>query len=146
VITGAVALATAAVMEPWAEWVHRRVWHGALWGWHRSHHHKHHDRFEWNDVLSAAHAPVAMAAIFTGIALEGTLFGSLVLGVGLGMTAFGVAYMTVHDGFVHGRLPVGFLERSSYFRWVRDSHLVHHRGNHGPYGLFWPTGMPDRAE
>lgn len=137
-ITIGVAALTLALMEPWAEWVHRRVWHGVLWRMHRSHHHKRHDRLELNDVLSVAHAPVAMAAIFSGIALEGTAGGAALLGLGLGMTAFGAAYVAVHDGFVHGRLPVGFLERSAYFRRVRDAHLVHHRGDHGPYGLFWP--------
>jgi beta-carotene 3-hydroxylase len=55
------------------------------------------------------------------------------------MTAFGLAYAVVHDGFVHGRLPVGVLGRVPYFRRLREAHLAHHRSNGGPYGLFWFT-------
>jgi beta-carotene 3-hydroxylase len=137
-----VAVVTALSMEPWAEFVHRKVWHGPLWSMHKSHHRRlglgRPWDFEWNDVLSASHAPVSITAIFSGIALEGTLPGSLLLGIGIGMALFGVAYMVVHDGFVHQRLPVAFLGELAYFRRIREEHLSHHRGNHGPYGLFRP--------
>jgi beta-carotene 3-hydroxylase len=53
------------------------------------------------------------------------------------MTTFGVAYFVVHDGFIHGRLPVAFLARSAYLRRVRNAHRVHHMRSHdAPYGLF----------
>ncbi|MEQ1564303.1 MAG: beta-carotene hydroxylase [Myxococcota bacterium] len=131
-----VAASTAAMMEPWAAWVHRRVWHGALWRVHRTHHRRGFRWLEGNDALSVLHAPVAAASVIAGCLWPG-LGGQLMFGVGVGMTAFGAAYVVVHDGFVHGRLPVGWLERFGYFRQLRAAHLAHHRANGGPFGLFW---------
>ena len=59
------------------------------------------------------------------------------IAVGFGMSTFGLAYFTVHDGFIHGRLPVAFLARVPAMRRVREAHLAHHRGGHRPpFGLF----------
>jgi beta-carotene 3-hydroxylase len=44
--------------------------------------------------------------------------------------------VVVHDGLVHGRLPVGFLRRSAYLRRVVAAHRVHHARGGAPYGLF----------
>ena len=55
------------------------------------------------------------------------------------MTLFGLSYVIVHDGLVHGRLPVAFLERWGYLRRVARCHRVHHgtRAGGAPYGLFF---------
>ncbi len=135
VLTVAVALVVAATMEPWARLLHGRVWHHALWGVHRSHHTRRAGRFEKNDALSAFHAPIATAAIMVGCNLHG-IAAALCLGAGSGMTLFGVAYVVVHDGLVHGRLPVSFLLRVPYLRRVRDAHAVHHARGGAPFGLF----------
>lgn len=133
-----VALLVAAAMEPWARVLHGRVWHAALWGVHRSHHGRRQGRFERNDALSAAHAPIAAALVMIGCNLHGYA-AALSIGVGVGMTIFGVAYVLVHDGFVHGRLPVRFLARVAFFRRVRDAHAVHHARGAAPYGFFLGT-------
>lgn len=131
----AVALAVAAAMEPWARLLHGRVWHHRLWSVHRSHHTRRRGRFEKNDALSALHAPIAAALVMLGCNMHGVAAAALV-GAGAGMTAFGLAYVVVHDGLVHGRLPVAFLARVPYLRRVRDAHAVHHARGRAPYGLF----------
>lgn len=132
-----VALLTAIGMEAWAALVHRWVWHRRLWFVHASHHGKVRSRgFEWNDLLSLSHAPVAAGLIAWGCAND-DLFAELALGIGAGMTAFGVAYAVVHDGYVHGRLPLAFLDRSAYFRAIRRTHARHHAAGGAPFGLFY---------
>ena len=131
----AVALPVAAAMEPWARLLHGRVWHHALWRIHRSHHSHRRGRFEANDALSAAHAPIATALIMLGCNLHGSA-SAISIGIGAGMTAFGVSYVIVHDGLVHGRLPVAFLSRFAWLRRIRDAHRIHHARGAAPYGLF----------
>lgn len=131
-----VAAIVAGAMELWAMWLHGSLWHGPLWFGHRSHHQPRAGSWEANDAFALGHALVAMAAIIGGLeALTGAA-QALAVGVGVGMTAFGVAYFVVHDGLVHGRLPVAALARWRWLRHVRNAHQVHHRDGGAPYGLF----------
>ena len=134
-VGAAIALVVAAAMEPWARLLHGRVWHASLWGIHRSHHTRRRGRFERNDVLSAAHAPIAAALVMIGCNLHG-IAAPVCIGIGVGMSMFGISYLIVHDGFVHGRLPVRFLARVAWLRRVRDAHAVHHARGAAPYGFF----------
>lgn len=133
------AVVVAVAMDLWAALLHGRVWHRWLWSIHRSHHVVRRGRFEPNDALSALHAPVAIAAILYGCAAAPGALREIVFGVGIGMTAFGLSYFVVHDGLVHGRLPVRALLRLRYFREVARAHRTHHVGVEGgpPYGLFF---------
>ncbi len=131
----AMALIVAAAMEPWARVLHGRVWHHRLWGVHRSHHEPRAGRLERNDALSFLHAPIAAGLVVTGCQLHG-LTSAILVGMGVGMTLFGVGYVIVHDGFVHGRMPVRALSRFRFLRRVRGAHLAHHRTGGPPYGLF----------
>jgi beta-carotene 3-hydroxylase len=139
------ALAVALFMEVWAAVLHRVFWHGPLWSMHRSHHRKHHNRFEANDALSALHAPIAIALIVLGCGAR-DLTHDIMLGVGYGMTLFGASYLIVHDGFIHGRLPFAWLAHFAYFRRVRDAHNRHHREGRDvdPYGLFFSPFLRER--
>jgi beta-carotene 3-hydroxylase len=134
VIVASVTLIVAVLMDRWAAFVHEHVWHRRLWRWHAPHHRAEHG-INRNDVLSASHAPIAVALIVGGGHFQGVL-ADLALGAGLGMTAFGAAYFLVHDGFVHGRLPLGFLGRFGYFQRVRSAHERHHERGGGPYAFF----------
>ena len=129
------AIVVALLMEPWARILHGRLWHRSLWSVHRSHHERRRGRFERNDVLSATHAPFAAALVMIGCNLHGWL-AAVAIGVGAGMTMFGIAYVVVHDGFVHGRLPLRFLSRYPFFRRVREAHTIHHARGQEPYGFF----------
>lgn len=130
-----VALVVAPLMEPWARFLHGRVWHGVLYPVHESHHTARTGRFEANDVLSATHAPIAAALVIVGCIMHG-IVGAVLRGAGIGMTLFGIAYVVVHDGLVHERLPVQGLARLRVFRRIRGAHRVHHRTGGPPYGLF----------
>lgn len=130
------AFAAFAAMEGWAALLHGKVWHRALWPIHRSHHVPRRGRFEQNDALSSLHAPIAAGLIVYGCAEAPGLHHDAAFGFGLGMTAFGLAYLLVHDGLVHGRLPVSGLARIPYLARVRDAHLVHHATGGSPFGLF----------
>lgn len=134
-ITVAVAALVAPLMELWSRLLHGRVWHGVLYRVHESHHRAREGRFEANDFLSVTHAPIAAALVIAGCIMHG-FAGAALRGVGIGMTLFGVAYVVVHDGLVHGRLPVEGLARLRFFRRIRGAHRVHHRTGGPPYGLF----------
>ncbi|MFN3197130.1 MAG: sterol desaturase family protein [Bradymonadia bacterium] len=132
----AVALPVAVGMELWAMFLHGKIWHTWLYGIHKSHHEPKTGYFELNDVFSVIHAPIAMAMILYGCLATPGLTRELLFGFGLGMTIFGIGYMVVHDGLVHGRLPVTWLTRWAYFRKVRNAHIVHHKNGGAPFGMF----------
>lgn len=134
-VSVAVAAIVAPLMELWARFLHGRIWHGVLFPIHRSHHETRIGRFEANDVLSVTHAPIAAALVIVGCIMHG-FAGAVLRGAGIGMTLFGIAYVVVHDGFVHGRLPVSGLARFRFFRRIRGAHRLHHRSGAAPFGLF----------
>lgn len=139
VLWAPVAVVVAVAMDLWAALLHGRVWHRWLWRIHRSHHTARKGIFELNDALSALHAPLAIAAVLYGCAGAPGVAREILFGVGLGASVFGLAYFIVHDGLVHGRLPVRWLARVPYLREVARAHRVHHAGVEGgpPYGLFF---------
>jgi beta-carotene 3-hydroxylase len=143
VLTLVTGVLVAALMEGWAAWLHGKLWHGPLWPAHRSHHppppapgQRPPSGWEFNDIFGLCHAMVAAPLIMWGLTPPFDLPQQLALGVGMGMTAFGLAYGVVHDGLVHGRLPVGFLRRSAFLRRVAAAHRVHHKLGGPPFGLF----------
>jgi beta-carotene 3-hydroxylase len=129
---------TVVAMEFWAAFLHGRMWHGVLWPVHRSHHTPRAGRWELNDALSVLHAPIAIALILYGCQAAPSWFREVLFAVGVGMTLFGLAYVVVHDGLVHRRLPVRGLLRVPYFVRLYKAHRYHHTrpGGGGPYGLF----------
>ena len=128
------AIVAAALMEPWARFAHRVLWHGPLESIHDSHHNPT-GFWEANDLFAFVHAVPAIVLIVVGCETEGVL-ATMALGAGLGMTAFGAAYAIVHDGYIHGRLPVGFLDRFRWLRRIKAAHKAHHIQGLAPYGLF----------
>jgi beta-carotene 3-hydroxylase len=126
----------AVFMEFWAMLLHGRLWHGPMWFTHRSHHTARQGWFEFNDIFAVFHAAIAIALIIGGLeGLSGTA-QLVAVAAGIGMTVFGMAYFAVHDGLIHGRLPVAFLARLEWIRRIRNAHQVHHVKDAQPYGLF----------
>lgn len=105
---------------------------------HRSHHRPRHGQFEANDWLSLLHAPIAIALILYGCRAAPCIGREIAFAIGIGMTLFGIAYVLIHDGMVHGRLPLARLRRLTYFRRVQECHEKHHTLQHKgvPYGFF----------
>lgn len=132
-------------MELTSQWLHRVLFHGPLWWIHQSHHVPNsHSAWEKNDLFSLAFALSAIALILYGSRHE----QNLLLGIGLGITAYGLIYFWVHDLLTHHRhkrflkttkaLP---LPRNRFLRRVIQAHRRHHqkvdRIGNGPYGLFF---------
>ncbi len=129
-------LAIAFGMESWAAFVHRVLWHRSLMVFHRSHHRLHTNRIEANDIFSVVHAPLAMGIIIGGILVGPGIVGDVLFGLGAGITLYGMLYFVFHDGMVHGRLPVGFLEKVPMFAKWKEAHHMHHKSGAYPYGFF----------
>eukprot|EP00274_Cyanoptyche_gloeocystis_P007564 CAMPEP_0196659640 /NCGR_PEP_ID=MMETSP1086-20130531/35997_1 /TAXON_ID=77921 /ORGANISM="Cyanoptyche gloeocystis , Strain SAG4.97" /LENGTH=299 /DNA_ID=CAMNT_0041993699 /DNA_START=130 /DNA_END=1029 /DNA_ORIENTATION=+ len=133
-----VAIAMAIAMEWVARYLHGEIWHKWLYWVHESHHQPRQGSFEFNDSLSLVNAPIAIAMIYYGDRVDHGIAGQISLGLGVGMTMFGLAYILVHDGYCHRRLPVEWISKLPFMKEVRKAHLVHHGENLGeePYGLF----------
>jgi beta-carotene 3-hydroxylase len=144
-ILGVFATVTTLAMEGWAICLHGLLWHGPWWGTHRSHHPTAQQRsakrgllrgFEANDIFAVIHGGVSTVLIMTGCKAWYSLWGPAVAGIGTGMAVYGTAYAMVHDGFIHGRLPMRFLGRWRWVRRIAAAHRVHHHVGEAPYGLF----------
>ncbi|HEX6237105.1 MAG TPA: sterol desaturase family protein [Acidimicrobiales bacterium] len=133
---GLVAVASLLVMEPVVALVHRGVMHGPGWVWHRSHHLRRGRGLEANDLFPVVFAAATIAVMAVGSAVEGA---AALLWVGAGVTAYGAAYLVVHDLYIHQRLgrPPG--AGSRYIRWVAAAHEVHHATGGAPYGFLLPV-------
>jgi beta-carotene 3-hydroxylase len=149
VIEVLVAASALVVMEPTVAAVHRWIMHGRGWRWHRSHHRSQGRGIEANDLYPVVFAAATVATMAFGAAIDGL---AALVWVGVGVTGYGIAYLVVHDLFIHerlGRLPGG---RSRYVRWVTAAHARHHRSGREPYGFLLPrvtvsvTAAPDGAD
>jgi beta-carotene 3-hydroxylase len=119
----AIALAVAAFvgMEVAAWAIHRWIMHGSGWNWHESHHRPRTGRFERNDRYVLIFSLIAVALFAIGTAVPGFT------AVAIGVTAYGVAYFTMHEVLVHKRLPPPFTPRSgSYLAHLVAAHHLHH--------------------
>lgn len=136
----AVLLAACAfvAMEGVGAFTHRVVMHGRGMVWHRSHHVPGPGRFERNDLF-----PVCFSAVGVGLFALATMSPVRpLLWVAIGVTAYGAAYLFVHEVYIHRRLPVP-LPRLAYLEWLRDGHRVHHRHGGPPYGMLLSLAAPD---
>ena len=116
----AVVVATVLAMELAAAAVHRFVMHGWGWRWHRSHHETRSGVFEKNDLFGLIFAAASLTLFVLGARWP------LLWWIGLGMLAYGLLYAVLHDGFVHRRLPMPRLPRSSYLKRLIQAHRLHH--------------------
>lgn len=111
---------------------HRWVMHGFAMAWHRSHHVPAITRFEKNDLF-----PVCFSAVGVLLFALGSGGWTAFWWVGTGVTAYGAAYLFVHEVYIHHRLPVRVPELV-YLEWLRSSHRVHHETGAEPYGMLLP--------
>ncbi len=108
-------------MEGVAYTTHKYVMHGWLWSLHKSHHSPRDGLFEKNDLFVFYFALPSIFFIWLGVNHMAPL-----LWVGLGMTAYGIAYFAFHDGIVHRRLPVRYHGKNPYMKRIIQAHYVHH--------------------
>ena len=133
------AFVAFVAMEGVSAMTHRVVMHGPGMGWHRSHHRPGTGGFERNDLF-----PVCFSAVGVSLFAVATIGPVPALWwVAVGVTAYGAAYLFVHEIAIHHRLPVR-VPALAYLDWVRDAHRVHHRGGRGPYGMLLPVVSAER--
>lgn len=128
-----IALVAFVVMEPVTYATHRWVMHGIGRVLHDSHHQARLGRFEANDLFPVLFAAVTILAMAAGASLPSL---HVLLAAGVGVTAYGMAYMFVHDIYIHRRL--GRLPAWSLFERLRRAHGVHHLYSNEPYGMLLP--------
>lgn len=135
----AIVVVAFVVMEPVTYLAHRYVMHGLGRRLHRSHHRRWPGRaegepfFEANDAFPAMFAGVVMVVMAVGFNADG--FGVL-LPITVGVTLYGIAYALVHDGYIHGRIPVR--GRNPVLDRLAVAHSLHHRFGGEPYGMLVP--------
>ncbi len=131
------AVVAFVAMEGFTYLAHRFVMHGIGWALHRSHHQTSAEWFEANDLFPCIGAAFAMFGFALGfnVPLPG------LVAVGFGVTAYGFAYMFVHDLYIHGRL--GRMPEMALLERLRRAHALHHRFGGEPYGMLLPI-LPRR--
>jgi len=131
-MSAVVAVAAFLAMEAVSYATHRWVMHGFAIGWHRSHHAPPTSRFERNDRFPLCFSLLGVA-LFAAASIGMTELWPIAVGV----TAYGIAYLVVHELVIHRRLPVPLLG-GRYLGWLRDAHRDHHLGGGEPYGMLLP--------
>ncbi|MFM2076234.1 MAG: carotene hydroxylase [Actinomycetota bacterium] len=139
-----IALTAFALMEPITALTHRYVMHGVGLALHRSHHRRvrpgeSEQRWEANDAFPIMFAAVVMFGLAIGFNVRGW---SMLVPVGVGITAYGAAYALVHDIYIHHRLRLFGGHLLPGFERLARAHRVHHERNGAPYGMLLP--LPDR--
>lgn len=133
-----VAIGAFVAMEFVSYAMHRWVMHGRRGlVLHASHHAPPAGRWERNDAFPAAFAVVGV--VMFALAAAG-LFPGWAWWAAAGITAYGVAYLVVHELFIHRRAPVRVPE-TRYLRWLRESHRAHHTDGGEPYGMLLPVTL-----
>lgn len=119
-----VFVATFLMMEGMAWFTHKYVMHGFLWNLHSDHHKKDHKHWwERNDLFFVFYAVVSI-----GFFLLWRYAGVwIALPIGLGILAYGIAYFTVHDIFIHQRFKIFRNANNRYAKGVRRAHKMHHK-------------------
>ena len=129
-----VVLAAFVMMEVISYGMHRFVMHGPGRAIHADHHAPPHTRFERNDLYPLSFSLVAITLFAVGTAVPGL---GLAVAAGAGMTLYGLAYLYVHEIYIHRRLP---LPRPgwSWLEALERRHRVHHLYGGEPYGMLLP--------
>jgi beta-carotene 3-hydroxylase len=135
-VTGVgLAVAALVVMEPVTAVLHRVVFHGFGMGWHRSHHAPPRSPLEANDLFPVTFGIATIVVLAVGVWGGG---GSALVPIGIGITAYGAAYLLVHDVVIHRRLPWPPIPDGLGAR-LRAAHNVHHLYSGPPFGFLAPV-------
>lgn len=127
-------------MEFFSYIAHRFIYHGALWFVHKSHHTPRKGLFELNDLFPLILSASTIALMIYGFAQPD---GLDIVAASIGISAYGLVYLTIHDLYVHRRMR-SLTFAIPYLKRVKKAHMVHHMYGAEPFGLlvFWlPKGM-----
>ena len=101
---------------------HKYIMHGPGWFLHKSHHHKNKKSFELNDYYFIIFSLPSITGIILGILNN----NPILLSFGIGILAYGLIYIFLHDIMVHKRFGLSIKPKSKYLRKIIKSHLIHH--------------------
>jgi beta-carotene 3-hydroxylase len=131
---------TFFLMEGVAWGMHKYIMHGVFWNLHEDHHNKKkmaHSFFERNDSFFILFSILAMSSFAIWTFYASYLF----LGIGIGITIYGMAYFVVHDLFIHQRIKIWKNTKNRYLLALRRGHKMHHKHlgkNEGEcFGMLW---------
>ena len=134
-VTGTlIVLAAFVAMEAVSYLTHRFVMHGFGFGLHKSHHVNRDGGFELNDLYPMMFSSVAILSFTAGT--FSPALRPLVL-AGTGITLYGVAYLFVHEIYIHRRLWT-LKGRYRLLEWMKASHRIHHLFGGEPFGMLLP--------
>lgn len=102
---------------------HKYIMHGPGWFLHKSHHQKHKNIFELNDIYFIFFSTPSIFSIIFGM-LESNY---ILLSIGIGIMLYGLIYILLHDVVVHQRFGIKInIKKYSYLNKIKRSHLKHH--------------------
>ena len=96
--------------------------HGFMWLFHKDHHIRDGRKIEWNDMFAVIFAIPSILLIYFGTVYP----DNYLLGPGIGITLYGLAYFLFHDVYVHQRIPILKNFSNRYLRATVKAHLEHH--------------------
>lgn len=126
-------------MEGVAWYMHKYVMHGFGWNLHKDHHKKENQNsfFELNDSFFVLFATLSMISFVT-YSYSGFI---ILLGIGIGICIYGLAYFFIHELFIHQRIKVLTHTKNRYLLAIRRAHKMHHKhlGKHDGecFGMLW---------
>ncbi len=110
-------------MEFVAWFTHKYIMHGFLWRLHKSHHEKGNHILEKNDLFALVFAVPSWLLIMLGV----IYWSPASIWIGIGMTAYGIAYFFVHDVIIHQRIKWFRNLDWKYIKTLRRAHKMHHK-------------------
>ncbi len=113
---------TFVFMEFIAWATHKYVMHGFLWYLHEDHHVPSNKQFQKNDSFALIFAIPSASLIILGSVYS----NEIMLYSGFGILAYGLAYLFVHDIFIHRRIKIFSATKNKYFKAIMHAHRLHH--------------------
>ena len=101
---------------------HKYIMHGPGWFLHKSHHKKHNNKFELNDIYFIFFSIPSILCIIYGILNN----HNFLFFIGIGIMLYGLVYLILHDLIVHKRFGIKMNFKNSYLKKIKNSHLKHH--------------------
>ena len=117
-----IVVSSVIIMEIVAILTHKYIMHGPGWFLHKSHHSKHKDKFELNDVYFLIFSSPSIICIVLGVFKS----SPILLSVGIGILIYGLIYVLLHDILVHRRFSIKIPISNTYLKKIQISHLKHH--------------------
>ena len=118
----AIIILSIILMEVVAIFSHKYIMHGPGWFLHKSHHKTHNKKFELNDLYFIIFSIPSILCLFLGYLNK----NYILISIGIGILAYGLIYLILHDIIVHKRFGISINSQNVYLKKIKKSHLIHH--------------------